>query len=54
MHAVSPPSYRHPPGLLVIVIITVFLFAGAIGHDPWKADEAYIFGIIHSMLNSGD
>jgi 4-amino-4-deoxy-L-arabinose transferase-like glycosyltransferase len=37
-----------------MAIIIVFVFAGAVGHDPWKADEAYIFGMIHSMLASGD
>ena len=54
MHAVTASAHRHPPALLVIALITVFVFAGAVGHDPWKADEAYVFGMIHSMLNSGD
>lgn len=54
MNTVSSSPRRHPPALLVIVIITVFLFAGTVGHDPWKADEAYVFGMIHSMLDSGD
>jgi 4-amino-4-deoxy-L-arabinose transferase-like glycosyltransferase len=39
---------------LFIAIITIFVFAGTVGHDPWKADEAYIFGMVHSMLDSGD
>ncbi|NEX63520.1 ArnT family glycosyltransferase [Noviherbaspirillum galbum] len=25
-----------------------------IGHDPWKQDETYIFGIVQHMLESGD
>ena len=54
MQVVSSSANRHPPAVLFITIITVFEFAGAVGHDPWKADEAYIFGMIHSMLNSGD
>ena len=54
MHSVSAPAHRHPPALLFIAVIIVFAFAGAVGHDPWKADEAYVFGMIHSMLNSGD
>jgi 4-amino-4-deoxy-L-arabinose transferase-like glycosyltransferase len=54
MHAVSRSAYRHPPTLLFIAIITIFVFAGAIGHDPWKADEAYVFGMVHSMLTTGD
>lgn len=54
MQVISSSSHRHPPALLVLAIVTVFVVAGAIGHDPWKADEAYIFGMIHSMLESGD
>lgn len=54
MNAASPFSRRHPSAILIVAIITVFVFAGSIGHDPWKADEAYIFGIVHSMLESGD
>lgn len=50
----SKTASRHPSTVLVVAIIAIFVFAGAVGHDPWKADEAYIFGIIHSMLESGD
>ena len=31
-----------------------YLLPGILGHDPWKQDEAYTFGIIHHMLLSGD
>src|SRR5207253_2524138 len=24
------------------------------GHDPWKADEPYTFGVVYHMLRSGD
>jgi 4-amino-4-deoxy-L-arabinose transferase-like glycosyltransferase len=27
---------------------------GLIGHDPWKQDEAYIFGRVLDMLKDGD
>ena len=36
------------------VLLTVFVSLGLIGHDPWKQDEAYAFGIVYSMLISGD
>ena len=39
-----------PYALLVIV----FIFFGLTGHDPWKADEAYVFGVIHTMLETGN
>jgi 4-amino-4-deoxy-L-arabinose transferase-like glycosyltransferase len=35
-------------------IMIVFVFAGLIGHDPWKADEAYIFGVVQHMFDSSD
>ncbi len=27
---------------------------GLVGHDPWKPDEAYGFGVIHHVLETGD
>ena len=27
---------------------------GLIGHDPWKPDEAYSFGLVYQILQSGD
>ncbi|MFZ6688070.1 ArnT family glycosyltransferase [Undibacterium sp. SXout11W] len=38
----------------LLVLISMYLFPGLIGHDPWKQDETYIFGIIHHMLETGD
>ena len=37
-----------------VVIVAIFLLAGLIGHDPWKADEAYVFGMIQHLLDTGD
>lgn len=33
--------------------ILIFLLAGVIGHDPWKQDETYSFGIIYHFLTTG-
>ena len=33
------------------VLLFIFIFFGLTWHDPWKADEAYVFGIVHSMLD---
>ena len=35
-------------------IVAVFIFAGLTGHGPWKADEAYVFGMVYSMPRLGD
>lgn len=32
----------------------IWLATGLIGHDPWKPDEAYSFGLVYHILQSGD
>lgn len=39
---------------LFLVLVAAYLVPGLIGHDPWKQEETYIFGIVHHMLQSGD
>ena len=36
------------------LLLLVFVFAGLFDHDPWKADEAYTFGVVQHMLESSD
>ena len=38
---------------LFLIICAAWILPGLIGHDPWKPDEAIIFGVIHSMLKDG-
>ncbi len=40
--------------LLLGLLCTVWLLTGLIGHDPWKPDEAYSFGLVYHILKSGD
>jgi 4-amino-4-deoxy-L-arabinose transferase-like glycosyltransferase len=40
--------------LLLGGLILVWVVTGLTGHDPWKPDDAYSFGVIYSMLQSGD
>ena len=37
-----------------VLVVMVFIFLGLTGHDPWKADEAYVFGVIHTILETGN
>lgn len=39
---------------LAIVICALWVLIGLVGHDPWKSDEAYTFGVAYGMLQSGD
>ena len=48
------PRIRFTAHSAIWCIVVVFILAGLTGHGPWKADEAYVFGMIHSMPRSGD
>jgi 4-amino-4-deoxy-L-arabinose transferase-like glycosyltransferase len=39
--------------LLVALLCTAWILPGLFGHDPWKPDEAYTFGVIYDLLRSG-
>lgn len=43
-------TQRH---LLVILICIAWIVPGLIGHEPWKTDEAYTFGVVYDMLRGG-
>ena len=36
------------------LLCLIWLGTGLVGHDPWKPDEAYSFGLIYSMLQHGN
>ncbi len=38
------------PGPLAVLICLVWTIVGLTGHDPWKPDEAYTFGIVYHLL----
>lgn len=52
------PTDPHPitpaKAVMLGLLCLVWLATGLIGHDPWKPDDANSFGIIYSMLQSGD
>ena len=39
--------------LMLVALGIAYLVPGLVGHDPWKQDETYTFGIIRHMLDSG-
>lgn len=52
--AAPPLAYREPVKLLVLLgLCLVWLVPGLIGHDPWKTDEAFTFGVIFDLWQSG-
>jgi 4-amino-4-deoxy-L-arabinose transferase-like glycosyltransferase len=40
--------------LLFVVICIAWILPGLLGHQPWKPDEAYTFGLVYHMIQSGD
>ncbi len=44
---------RSERGLILIVLIA-WLLPGLLGHEPWKPDEAYTFGLVRHVIDSGD
>ena len=39
---------------LFLVVCVAWLVPGLVGHDPWKYDEAVVFGVVTEMLRTGD
>jgi 4-amino-4-deoxy-L-arabinose transferase-like glycosyltransferase len=40
--------------LAALAVLCAWLLPGTLGHEPWKQDETYTFGIIQHMLDTGD
>ena len=38
----------------VAALCLTWILVGLIGHEPWKADGVYTFGMIYQVLNTGD
>ncbi len=43
-----------PSGWALAILLTLYIFTGLLGHDPWKTDDAISIGIVHDMLSSGN
>ncbi|HUL96158.1 MAG TPA: glycosyltransferase family 39 protein [Usitatibacter sp.] len=39
---------------LFLLVCVAWLLPGLVGHDPWKYDEAVVFGAVNEILKSGD
>ena len=51
----APSNNQSPtPLALVWLLAAAWILPGLLGHDPWKPDEAYTFGLIYSALKNGD
>ncbi len=39
---------------LFVLVCLAWLLPGLVGHDPWKIDEAVVFGSVSEMVRTGD
>lgn len=39
---------------LFLLVCAAWLLPGLVGHDPWKVDDAVVFGAVNEILRSGD
>ncbi len=39
---------------LLLVLVGAWMLPGVVGRDPWKADEAYTFGLVLNIVETGD
>ena len=39
---------------LFLLVCAAWLLPGLVGHDPWKVDEAVVFGAVSEIVRSGD
>jgi 4-amino-4-deoxy-L-arabinose transferase-like glycosyltransferase len=44
---------RHPVAFTCLLSLA-WILPGLVGHDPWKPDEAYSFGLVWHILQTGD
>ena len=50
----DPQPITPAKAVMLGLLCLVWLGTGLIGHDPWKPDDAYSFGIVYSLLQSND
>ncbi|MBL8481435.1 MAG: glycosyltransferase family 39 protein, partial [Rhodocyclaceae bacterium] len=48
-YSLAPPSRT-----LLLALCAAYLLFGAVGHDPWKPDDAAQFGVVLEFLRGGD
>ena len=43
-----------PTGATLLALCLLYLLPGALGHDPWKPEDAIHFGVTYALLTGGD
>ena len=40
--------------VVLVLLVIAYMLPGLVGHDPWKPDEPYTFGVVLHMMRTGD
>ena len=54
MGATTQQSSGFGAGVLAVSLMATWVALGLIGHEPWKPDEAYTFGLVWHILERGE
>jgi 4-amino-4-deoxy-L-arabinose transferase-like glycosyltransferase len=54
MGAITQQSSGFGTGALAVGVMAAWIVLGLIGHEPWKPDEAYTFGLVWHILETGE
>src|SRR6185503_19475473 len=54
MGAVTQQSSGFGSGVLAVGLMAAWIILGLVGHEPWKPDEAYTFGLVWHILETGE
>ncbi len=52
--ATQPDQRGMWKSLFFLLICFAWLIPGLVGHEPWKPDEAYTFGLVNHIIKNGD
>jgi 4-amino-4-deoxy-L-arabinose transferase-like glycosyltransferase len=54
MGAITQQSSGFGTGVLAVGVMAAWIVLGLVGHEPWKPDEAYTFGLVWHILQTGE
>ncbi|MDP1870205.1 MAG: glycosyltransferase family 39 protein [Gallionella sp.] len=50
----DPNPVTPAKAVMLALLCVIWVATGLVGHDPWKPEDAYSFGVIYSMLQNGN
>ncbi|MDR3429144.1 hypothetical protein [Silvimonas sp.] len=56
LRSAGDAAHRLPivSGLVLLAFVLAWLLPGLVGHEPWKPDEGYTFGLVENIVKTGD